>query len=166
MRFLRFPAVVDEISARLVATGVVTMAVLYLATGWAPLMLLAAYGFLARFVAGPRFSPLGLLVTKAIRPLLSTAAPRETAGPPKQFAQGIGAVFTVGASVAHYGFHAQGLALLLMATLVVAASLEAALGFCLGCRLFAGLMRLGLIPEATCAACANLSLRTKGLSAS
>ena len=31
---------------------------------------------------------------------------------------------------------------------------------------FAALMRLGVIPEATCVACANLSLRTRELSAS
>jgi hypothetical protein len=30
---------------------------------------------------------------------------------------------------------------------------------CVGCRIFAGLMRLGLIPEETCEACNNISLR-------
>ena len=43
--------------------------------------------------------------------------------------------------------------------LVVAASLEAALGFCLGCRVFAVLMRLGVIPDDVCAECNDLSLR-------
>jgi hypothetical protein len=41
----------------------------------------------------------------------------------------------------------------------VAATLEAALGFCLGCKVFAVLMRLGLIPDDVCAECNDLSLR-------
>jgi hypothetical protein len=38
--------------------------------------------------------------------------------------------------------------------LLVAASLEAFAGFCLGCRIFAGLMRLGVIPQSVCERCA------------
>ncbi|MDT4901626.1 MAG: hypothetical protein QOJ78_2556, partial [Pseudonocardiales bacterium] len=30
---------------------------------------------------------------------------------------------------------------------------------CIGCKVFAGLMRAGLIPDETCAACANIDLR-------
>jgi hypothetical protein len=40
-----------------------------------------------------------------------------------------------------------------------AAFLEAAFGFCLGCRIFAVLMRLGVIPESVCVECNDLSLR-------
>ena len=32
------------------------------------------------------------------------------------------------------------------------------LGFCLGCKLFAGLMKVGVVPESVCEACANLNL--------
>ena len=49
--------------------------------------------------------------------------------------------------------------------LAVAASLEAALGFCLGCRIFALLMRLGVIPDHVCEECNDLSLRIPGLAA-
>jgi hypothetical protein len=49
-------------------------------------------------------------------------------------------------------------ATVLVAALVVAATLESAFAFCLGCQIFAGLMRLGVIPEAVCAECANLTL--------
>jgi hypothetical protein len=34
--------------------------------------------------------------------------------------------------------------------------LEAAFGICLGCRVFAALMRTGLIPESVCLECADL----------
>jgi hypothetical protein len=43
--------------------------------------------------------------------------------------------------------------------MIVAAGLESIFAYCVGCKLFAGLMRLGLIPAATCEACANVSLR-------
>jgi hypothetical protein len=43
--------------------------------------------------------------------------------------------------------------------LVVAAGLESVLGLCLGCRVFALLMGLGLVPEQVCAECADISGR-------
>jgi hypothetical protein len=38
----------------------------------------------------------------------------------------------------------------------VAATLEAALGLCLGCRIFALLMRIGVIPAEVCERCNDL----------
>src|SRR5215510_7387375 len=96
-RLISFPNPVDEISARLVASGVVVMTVLALAFDQPWLTAVLAYGFVARVLAGPTLSPLGLLVTKVVRPRLSIA-PRLVAGPPKRFAQGIGAVLTVSAA--------------------------------------------------------------------
>jgi hypothetical protein len=46
----------------------------------------------------------------------------------------------------------------LVAMVLVAATLESVLAICLGCHVFAGLMRLGLIPEAVCAECADIRL--------
>ena len=43
--------------------------------------------------------------------------------------------------------------------LVVAATLEAALGLCIGCKVFAGLMRAGIVPETVCVECADISAR-------
>jgi hypothetical protein len=43
--------------------------------------------------------------------------------------------------------------------LAVAAFLESALGICLGCIVFGFLMKVGVIPEEVCAACADISLR-------
>ena len=45
----------------------------------------------------------------------------------------------------------------LLAMLVAAATLEAALGLCIGCKVFAGLMRAGVIPETVCVECADIS---------
>jgi hypothetical protein len=61
---------------------------------------------------------------------------------------------------------APGAARIVVALLVVAATLEAALGFCLGCKVFALLMRAGLIPEGVCAECNDLSLRYPDLATS
>lgn len=149
-----FPHPVDEVSARLVAAGVVLQCALVLATGWTPLLVVLAWGFVARVATGPTLSPLGQLVTRVVRPRLSWAV-RETPGPPKRFAQGIGATLSVAAlgSVAAGG---DGLAVVLVAAVLAAASLEAFLGVCLGCHLFRLLMRVGLVPPETCEACADL----------
>ncbi|MGZ4707978.1 MAG: DUF4395 domain-containing protein [Acidimicrobiales bacterium] len=160
-----FPNPVNEISARLVAGGVVVMglACLVLRQPW--LMVVLALGFLLRVAAGPRFDPLGLLVTRVITPRLPLAE-RLTPGPPKRFAQAIGAAFTVSASLLYYGFGLSGLAYGLIAVLVVFATLESVLGFCMGCKVFGLLMKAGFIPDSVCEECNDLSLRWARLGAS
>ena len=156
-RIFEFPNPVDEISARLVASGVVVMVLGILAIGQWWILVPLVFGFVARVAAGPRFSPLGLLVTRVIRPRLTLAA-RPVAGPPKRFAQAMGVAFSgVAAVLAILGFTAAAMVALVM--LLAAASLEAFVGLCLGCKVFAGLMRLGVIPEETCEACADISSR-------
>lgn len=149
-----FPHPVDEVSARLVATGVVLQCVAILSTGWTVLLAVLAWGFVARVATGPTLSPLGTLVTRVVRPRLALAA-RDTPGPPKRFAQGIGATLSVGALVAT-ALGAGSVAVALVAAILVAASLEAFVGFCLGCWMFRLLMRIGLIPEETCEACRDI----------
>ncbi len=149
-----FPHPVDEVSARLVATGVVLQCVAILVTGWTVLLVFLAWGFVARVATGPTLSPLGTLVTRVVRPRLAWAA-RDTPGPPKRFAQGIGATLSVGALAATV-LGAGSLAKALVAAILVAASLEAFVGFCLGCWMFHLLMRTGLVPEETCEACRDL----------
>ena len=61
------------------------------------------------------------------------------------------------AAVAALGFGATAVASALLGVLVVFATLESALGFCAGCWAFGRLMRLGVIPEETCAACNDLT---------
>ena len=149
-----FPHPVDEVSARLVATGVVLQCVAILVSGWTVLVIILAWGFVARVATGPTLSPLGTLVTRVVRPRLAWAT-RDTPGPPKRFAQGIGATLSVGALVSTV-FGAGSLARALVAAILVAASLEAFVGFCLGCWMFRLLMRIGLVPEETCEACRDL----------
>ncbi len=65
---------------------------------------------------------------------------------------------TTAAAVASLGFGLTTLASVLVALLLVFATLESVVGFCTGCWLFGRLMKAGLIPEATCQACNNISL--------
>jgi hypothetical protein len=154
----RFPDPVNEVSARLVATGVVVMAVTAIAADQPWLLVVIAYGFVARVLTGPTLSPLGQLVTRVVTPRLPFA-PRPVPGPPKRFAQGIGAVFSVTAAVLALGFGLRGAAYIVLGLLVVAASLEAFAGYCLGCNAFAFLMRIGVVPESVCVECADVSSR-------
>lgn len=134
------------------------MTLLYLVLGWTWVLVPLAYGFVARVAAGPTLSPLGRLASQVVAPALPVAA-RPVDGPPKRFAQGIGALLSVSALLAHFAFGATTVAAVLVAAITIAATLEAALGVCIGCKLFAVLSRRGLVPETMCAACSDLSLR-------
>lgn len=154
-----FPVQVNEKAARVVATGVAIFAATILATGWQWLLVPVALGFAARVAAGPRFSPLGRLAANVIAPRLGE--PRIVAGAPKRFAQTIGLVMTSVAAIASLGFGQTQVAAVLVAVLLIFATLEAGVGFCAGCWMFAQLMRLGLVPEATCIECADITLRQR-----
>jgi len=157
-KLFAFPDPVDEISARLVAGGVVALTLLILLGGQTWAIAVLAYGFLARVATGPTLSPLGQVVTRWATPTLGLT-PRPVPGAPKRFAQGIGATLSISAAVAHFAFGATGLALVLVAMITVAASLEAFVGFCLGCKMFGLLMKAGVIPPEVCEACNDISLR-------
>ena len=157
-KLFEFPNPVNEVSARLVAAGVVLMTLGILVLGQTWLLAPLAYGFVARVLTGPTLSPLGQLATRVLTPALPFEA-RLVPGPPKRFAQGIAAPLAVSAAVAHFGFGSTGVAVVLVGMITVAASLEAVVGFCLGCKLFALLMKAGIVPEETCEACNNLALR-------
>lgn len=153
-----FPNPVDEVSARLVAGGVVLGAVVILAFDQTWLVGPMALGFLARVLSGPTLSPLGRFVTQVLRPALPFRE-KLVPGPPKRFAQGIGAVVTGAAAVAHFGLGATGAAHVLVGVILLAAGLESIAGLCLGCKAFALLMRAGVIPPEVCEACNDLRLR-------
>lgn len=150
----------NEIAARTVAAGVVAMTTAILLTGWMWLLVPLTYGFVARVLTGPTLSPLGQLATRAVVPRLPFAA-RPVDGPPKRFAQGIGAVLSSIASIAYFGVGASTVATVAVAMIAIAATLEAAFGLCLGCTLFGVLIRAGVVPDSACAACADLSLRQR-----
>jgi hypothetical protein len=155
----RFPNPVNEKAARVVAGGVAASAALTLATGWLWLVPLIAVGFLARVLAGPRFSPLGRLATQVVAPRLGP--PKLVPGPPKRFAQAVGLTLTTVASVLGLGLGWTGAATALVAVLLVFALLESVVGFCAGCWVFGHLMRLGVIPQEVCAACNDITLRAR-----
>jgi len=153
-----FPNPVNEVSARLVAGGVVLLTLGILVTDRRWLIALLAYGFVARALSGPTLSPWGQFVTRVLTPALPFE-PKLVPGPPKRFAQAIGATFTVGAAIAHFGFGNEAVTTVLLAFLVVAASLESVFALCLGCKAFGLLMKAGVIPAEVCEACNDLSLR-------
>jgi len=157
-----FPHPVNEVAARTVAAGVLALSVLTivlsatLGHGWLWLTAVLAYGFVARVLTGPTLSPLGQLATRVIAPRIGHE--RLVAGPPKRFAQGMGATMSLAALLLHLGFGLDAAALALVGLIAVAATLESVFAFCIGCTAFAGLMRVGLVPKETCAACANIAL--------
>ena len=153
----RFPNPVNEVSARLVAGGVAVVAWVTLATGWPYLLPALAYGFLARVASGPTLSPWGQTVTRLLVPRLPFRA-KLIPGPPKRFAQAMGAAFTVPAALLWFVADQHLAALVLVGLVGVAATLESVFAFCLGCQVFNVLMRLGLIPASVCESCNNLTL--------
>jgi hypothetical protein len=152
----RFPNPVNEVAARVVAGGVVVMAVAALGLRQPWLLLPLAYGFVARVLTGPRLSPLGLLATRVVAPRLGP--PKLVAGPPKRFAQGIGAVVTVSGAVLHFAFGLTGAAYVLLGVIIVAATLESVFAFCIGCQVFGLLMRWGVVPDEVCDRCNEIWL--------
>ncbi len=147
-----FPNPVNETSARLVAGTVAVLAVIAVAfqQGW--LLPVLAYGFVARVLTGPTLSPLGLLATRVVTPRMRVSH-RYSPGSAKRFAQAIGAAFTVTATLLWYAAGAHAAALVVVAVLAVFASLEAAFGLCVGCRVFYVAMRIGLVPPSVCEDC-------------
>jgi hypothetical protein len=154
-QFFSFPNPVNEVSARLVAGGVVLMAAATIIFHQPWLTAVIAYGFLARVLTGPTASPLGQLATRVVSPRLPVTK-KLVAGPPKRFAQGIGAVLSVTAAVLALGFGQTTMAYVLLGLLIVAATLESVFALCIGCKMFAVLIRIGVIPEGVCAECNDI----------
>ena len=113
-------------------TSAVLVVALLTASGWVALAQAIVFGVGA--IAGLRAAPYGVLFRLLIAPRLGPVREREPEAPPR-FAQAVGLVFAaVGAAgylagVPLLGGLATGLAL-------VAALLNAATGFCLGCELY------------------------------
>jgi hypothetical protein len=150
-----FPSSVNTNAARTVAAGVVLLVVSIEVTKSPVLLALLLYGFVARSLSGPRFSPLGQLAVRVITPRIGPG--RSVSGSPKRFAQCIGLVFslTAAALVISGSWTA---AEIVLAILGLFALLESALGFCAGCSVFATLQRWGVISN-RCVECANIYSR-------
>ncbi len=157
-QLLKFPNPVNEYAARSVAGMVVVLSLVTLIfrTDW--LLWPLAIGFLLRVASGPRFSPFGQLATRVIAPRIGPA--KLVPGPPKRFAQTVGATFTVAALIAFYA-GAPLLSWVLVGTVTVFAVLESVFGFCMGCMVFGRLQAIGLIPASVCEACTDIRLRNR-----
>ena len=158
-----FPNPANETSARLVAGGVVIISTAFLLTNSTLILLALTYGFAARVIAGPAFSPLALLVTRIVTPKLNFNH-KFVPGPPKRFAQTIGLTCAASALVLtllDYSFAAN----LVIAALIFAATLESVFAICLGCIMFSFLMKLGVIPQSVCESCNDITLRPQSVNA-
>lgn len=151
-----YPNPVNEKVARLIAGGVAAISLLALLSGWHWLLIPLALGFWARVAAGPRLSPLAILAS-AIAPRLGP--PRPVPGPPKRFAQTIGAVLTTVGSLLAFLFGIDTAATVVLVIMALFATLESVFGLCVGCRIFNLLMRAGVIPEDICEDCLDISRR-------
>jgi hypothetical protein len=156
-KFFSFPNPVNDAAARTVALGVFTMSVVAFFTNTAWLLIPITYGFVARVLTGPTMSPLGQFAVRVSGPRI-TPWQKFVPGPPKRFAQGIGLVFSVSATIVwlSVGFSS---ARWILLPLIGGAALEGFLGYCVGCTIFGWLIRGGLIPESICAECGDLSAR-------
>jgi hypothetical protein len=111
-----------------------------LVTGSGVLVAVQAIVFAVGAFAGLRYAPYGMLFRRFVAPRLGPVREREPEAPPR-FAQGVGLVFAVIGAAGYLagspvvGAIATGLAL-------VAALLNAATGFCLGCEMYLTLRRL------------------------
>ncbi|HQV18098.1 MAG: DUF4395 domain-containing protein [Gordonia sp.] len=153
-----FPNPVNDYAARSTAGLVVVLAVVTIIVDHPVLYAVLALGFALRVMSGPTLSPFGQLSVRFIVPKIWRKT-KLVPGPPKRFAQTIGLVLTTVAlilSLAGAGVAAQ----ITVGLVVVAATLEAVLGFCLGCTIFGFLQQRGVIPESVCEACNNINLRT------
>jgi len=162
--FFSFPHPLNASVARAVAAGVVVMASATILLDQPWITLVIAYGFIARVAAGPRLSPLALLVTKVIVPRFGLPY-RPVAGPPKRFAAAIGVAFSVTAAILSLGFGLNGIAYIVLGGLIFAAGLESVFGLCLGCKVFGFLINWGIIPEEVCEDCANFEARARRMAA-
>src|SRR3984893_4684845 len=135
-----FPNPVNEKAARVVAGVVLVTALVTLATEWYWLLIPLAYGFWARVLTGPTLSPLGWTAQNVIAPRLGDRKP--VPGPPKRFAQGMGAAMSTAALLLALviGDHAAADGVLVAFT--VAAGLESIFAYCVGCKVFGLLMRV------------------------
>jgi hypothetical protein len=155
--FFSFPNPVNDKAARVVAGVVLVGVIVTLLTGWYWLLIPITYGFWARVVAGPRLSPLAWLAVNVIAPRLGEKV--LVPGPPKRFAQAMGAFMSSLALILALILGMHTAADVVLVLFIPAAGLESLFGVCIGCRLFAMLMRVGVIPEHVCAECADISGR-------
>ncbi|PRP83057.1 glutaredoxin/malate transporter fusion protein, partial [Planoprotostelium fungivorum] len=103
------------------------------------------YGFLSRFLFGPKFDPQAWLVVLVIVPLLDLK-PIFVPGPPKRFAQFCGLMASV-ISFILYMIPVRMAALWVLAMLVVLTIVQSIHGICVGCFMWHMMVVMGLLSE-------------------
>ena len=156
----RFPRVVDDVTVRLIAAVVLILALVALDLQQQWIYLVLAADFILRTIFGPKASPVAQIVIRFVRPRVHVTS-RPTAGPPKRFAAGIGAVLTSSAAILWLLGVASPALVTIGVIMVVFPALESIVGICVGCKLFGVLMKLGVVPEEICLECADISLRRR-----
>ena len=156
-RVFTFPDPVNEVAVRVTAAGVALLALTAIVLRRPEPLILLTYGFVARAAAGPRLSPLALLSTRVITPRLEVP-PRLVPGPPKRFAQTLGATVSSLTLLFYYALSWHVVAFALAGVMVVLATLEAGLRLCVGCLIHGWLVRRQWVRSVECAECSDISL--------
>jgi len=144
------PATTSQIDVRGPRFGAwITTVVLavVLVTGWWPLLAAQAVVFAVGAGFGLSRAPYGLVFRHLVAPRLGPVREREDAAPPR-FAQAVGFVFAA-IGVVGYAAGLTPLGLVATALALIAALLNAAVGFCLGCEMYLLLTRTKTIVGAT-----------------
>lgn len=109
------------------------------------LLLIATASFVIGSVFGNSKHPFGLIFRKLVKPRLS--APKELEDPrPPQFAQAVGLIVSLVGIVLYSLQIPFGIAYAAGA-LIAATTLQAYFGYCLGCQIYVGLQRIGVIRQ-------------------
>jgi hypothetical protein len=125
---------VDPRGQRFAAAVTSVVLTVVLVTGSWVLLAVQAVVFAVGAGFGVRFAPYALVFRALVRPRLGPPKELEDATPPR-FAQGVGLVFAL-VGTAGYGLGITWLGLVATALALVAAFLNAAFGFCLGCEMY------------------------------
>lgn len=150
-RWGSFPETVNEYAARCLALEVALLALAGFLFSWPWMAPLLALGFFLRVWAGPRFDPMAQAAVGMAKGIVGR---KEVPGPPKRFAQLMGFILMTLGSLALL-FNLDSITLGALLVLFLLASLESLAGVCMGCKIFAGMMRLGWIPESICRRCGD-----------
>jgi hypothetical protein len=125
---------VDPRAPRFGAALTTAVLAVVLLTGSAWLLAAQAVVFAIGAFAGLRYAPYGVVFRRLVRPRLAPPGELEPAAPPR-FSQFLGFLFAVVGTVG-YATGLAGIGLAATAAALMAAFLNAAFGFCLGCELY------------------------------
>jgi hypothetical protein len=134
----RGPRFAAWLTTVVLAVVLVTSSASLLASAW--LLAAQAVVFAVGAFAGLRFAPYSLLFKRLVAPRLRPSSEREAAEPVR-FAQGVGFAFAV-VGVLGFATGLTALGIVTAAFALVAAFLNAAFAFCLGCEMYLLIRRL------------------------